>query len=206
MPRRWFWLLNNPMQLILTGTTYYPMNAVYADASGAPQYKVNTPLNLLNGRTTAISRVVDGIPRRQSQSGDEHETEGEEGERFASLAHIDWRVVESTVIRFRGRELLTRDFFRKTGWGLYGRHHVFTASDGKEYKWIISTYTTELKSNDAAETPVAHYRPKKFGLLSKTRKASLEVLPEFEHLMDDILVTFVYIEGLRELPADQINI
>lgn len=108
------------MQLVLT--TASPSNAVYTDGSGAPQYKVNTPLKLHN-RTTAISRVIEhGIPRRrsQSQSADEHEVEVE-GERFASLAQIDWRVVESSVIRFRDRELLTRDFFRKTGWGWYGR-------------------------------------------------------------------------------------
>ncbi|KAJ7119088.1 hypothetical protein C8R44DRAFT_789990 [Mycena epipterygia] len=184
------------MQLVLT--TASPSNAVYTDGSG-PQYKVTTPLKL-HDRTTAISRVIEhGIPRRRSQSRSEHEDEAEvEGERFASLAQIDWRVVGSSVIRFRDRELLTREFFRKKGWGWYGRHRVFTAADGREFKWILGAYTSQLKLNNAAETPVAHYRPKKLGLLSKPRKASLEVLPDFEYMMDEILVTFVYIEHLRK--------
>jgi hypothetical protein len=107
------------MRLILTTAT--PSNAVYTDASGAPQYKVNTPF-ALHDRTTAISRVVaHDIPRRHSQSTDGHEAEPQERERFAGLAHIDWHLLDSSVIRFGGRELATRDFFRKEGWGWYGQ-------------------------------------------------------------------------------------
>ncbi|KAJ6606064.1 hypothetical protein DFH09DRAFT_1119210 [Mycena vulgaris] len=182
------------MQLFLTTAT--PSNSVYTDESGVPQYKVNTPFKL--DRTTAISRVVEhGIPRR-SGSMDGHDAGIEEGERFASLAHIDWHLVESSVIRFRGRELATRDFFRKEGWGWYGRHRVFTGLDGREYKWILGAYTSQLRLNDEAQTLVARYRPKKLGILSKARKASLEVFPTFEHMMDEIVVTFVYIERLRK--------
>ncbi|KAF7353874.1 hypothetical protein MVEN_01073300 [Mycena venus] len=185
------------MQLVLT--TASPTNAVYTDASGAPQYKVNTPLKAHN-RTTTISRVVErGIPRRNSGSsagGSESEAEG--SARFANLASIDWRVFESSVIRFRGQELAVHDFFRKVGWGWYGRHRVFTAPDGREFKWILGAYTSQLKLNDAAETPVACYRPKKLDLFSKPRKASLEVLPPFEGMLDEIIVTFVYIEHLRK--------
>ena len=98
------------MHLVLGNDS--PWNTVYTDESGAPQYKTNTPLKL-HDRTTAISKFVGpGIPRRE----DEHETggEGEEsGPRFASLAQINWRVVDPSVIHFRGQELATDTFFRK---------------------------------------------------------------------------------------------
>ncbi|KAJ7142142.1 hypothetical protein C8R43DRAFT_582603 [Mycena crocata] len=179
------------MRLVLT--TGSPANAIYTDATGAPRYKVNTPFKLSH-RTTAISRAIEGeIPRRNSWSDNV-----DEEQRFASLAHINWRVFESSVIRFRGSELATRDLFRKDGWGCYGRHRIFTALDGREYKWILGAYTSQLKVNDDTETVVARYRPKKLGLFSKPRKASLEILPPFEHLMDEILVTFVYIERVRK--------
>jgi hypothetical protein len=109
------------MQLFLTTGT--PSNAVYTDASGAPQYKVNTPFKV-HHRTTSISRVVEHeIPRRHSgSSSGGNESPLEEGvRRFANLATIDWRVFDSSVIHFRGQELAVRDFFRKEGWGWYGR-------------------------------------------------------------------------------------
>ncbi|KAJ7932733.1 hypothetical protein B0H13DRAFT_2650715 [Mycena leptocephala] len=186
------------MQLFLTTGT--PSNAVYTDASGAPQYKVNTPFKV-HHRTTSISRVVEHeIPRRHSgSSSGGNESPLEEGvRRFANLATIDWRVFDSSVIHFRGQELAVRDFFRKEGWGWYGRHRVFTALDGREFKWILGAYTPQLKLNDAAETPVAFYRPKKLGVFSKPRKASIEVFPPFEDMLDEIMVTFVYIERLRK--------
>ncbi|KAJ7490970.1 hypothetical protein FB451DRAFT_628578 [Mycena latifolia] len=182
------------MHLFLTTAT--PTNAIYTDENGTPQYKVHTPFTPRD-RTSVISRVVDGIPRR-SEAGDGPDAEVEGGERFANLAHIDWRLVESSVIRFRGRELVTRDFFRKEGMGWFGPHRVFTALDGKEYKWIIGADTTKLTLHDDAETQVARYHSKKRGLLSKPQKASLEVFSPFEDMVDEIVVTFVYMERLRE--------
>lgn len=99
------------MQLFLADD--YPWNTVYTDEAGAPQYKTHTPIKL-HDRTTAISRVVEAdIPRRAD--------EPEDSPRFASLAQIDWRVVESTVIHFRGRELATQEFFHKEELGWVGR-------------------------------------------------------------------------------------
>jgi hypothetical protein len=151
------------MRLFLTTTS--PSNAVYTDASGAPQYKVKTPFKVHN-RTTAISRVIErGIPRRHSGSSAEgHEAE-EESVRYANLANIDWRPFGSSVIHFRGQELAVRDFFRKEGLGWYGRlvyfyvhvnpllmnilecrHRVFTALDGREFKWILSIFTSQAST------------------------------------------------------------
>ncbi|KAJ6630323.1 hypothetical protein B0H10DRAFT_1939093 [Mycena sp. CBHHK59/15] len=190
------------MQLILTTAT--PSNSVYIDSSGTKHYKVQTPFKV-HDRTTTISRAIDSdIPQRLSESSNQLEPHDADEDakadqiRFGSLAYINWRVVESSVIHFCGRELETKSFLRKDGWGWYGRHRVFTALDGKEYKWCLGAYTSQLRVNDATETLVARYKPKKFGLFSKPRKASLEISPPFEYMMDEILVTFVYIERLRK--------
>ncbi|KAJ7725286.1 hypothetical protein DFH07DRAFT_970900 [Mycena maculata] len=176
-----------------------PWNTFYTDESGALQYKTNTPLKL-HDRTTTISRVVEGIPRAD---GREAEAEVEDGARFASLAQINWRQIESSVIHFQGRELATQEFFRTEGsLGWFGRPRAFTALDGKQYKWILGAFTSEasLKLNDGSETMVAQYHHKKFvyGMFSKPQKPSLEIAPPFEHMADEILVTFVYIEQLRK--------
>ncbi|KAF8192407.1 hypothetical protein K438DRAFT_2135653 [Mycena galopus ATCC 62051] len=186
------------------------MEPCTTNKSGAPQYKTSTPLKL-HDRTTAISKVVDpGIPRRE----DEHEAGamGEEsGPRFAGLAQINWRVANPSVIHFRGQELATTTFFRKHKDGkLPGRlvtTRLFTGTNTKEYKWILGAYTSEashapyhLKLNDDSETMVAKYRHKKLGHFwaEGPDKCSLEVSPGFKHMLDEILVTFVYIEQLRK--------
>ncbi|KAJ7765709.1 hypothetical protein B0H16DRAFT_1413193 [Mycena metata] len=177
-----------------------PSNAVYADASGSSQYKVSTPFGV-HHRTTSISRVVErDIPRRWSSSsnGTIATSDADGGDRFALLARIDWKLLESSVIHFRGRELATGEFFRKEGLGLYGRHRVFTARDGREFKWILGAYTSELKLNGSGEIRAAIYRHKTLGLFSRPRKASIEIFPPFEDMLDEIMVTFVYIEQLRK--------
>ncbi|KAJ7932726.1 hypothetical protein B0H13DRAFT_1592822, partial [Mycena leptocephala] len=57
---------------------------------------------------------------------------------------------------------------------------------------------TQLILNDASEMVVASYRRRKLGVFSKTRKASIEILPEFEAMLDEIMATFVYVDCLRE--------
>ncbi|KAJ7482155.1 hypothetical protein B0H11DRAFT_1212546 [Mycena galericulata] len=176
------------MQLFLA--TDHPWNTVYTDASGAPWYKTQTPLKL-HDRTTSISKVIDpDIPRRAPEpDASNNSADGIDTARFASLAQIDWRVIKSSVIHFGGRELATNEFFRKAGTqGVWGRPRLFSGLDGKEYKWILGTYTSELKLNDGSETIVAHYRHKKFGIpFQRIDRPSLEVSTAFEHMLDEIL-------------------
>ncbi|KAJ7680060.1 hypothetical protein B0H17DRAFT_943550 [Mycena rosella] len=173
------------MHLYLTTST--PTNSIYTDESGALRYKVHTPMKPTD-RTTAISRVVEGIPHRSDSADGQDEIDGE---RFANLAHIDWHPVKSSVIRFRGRELATQDSFAKKAWGGSARgHRVFTAQDGKEYKWVLGAETTHASGRPFdGEMPVARYHPKKLGLFSKSQKASLEVFSPFEEMADEIVAS-----------------
>ncbi|ESK91644.1 hypothetical protein Moror_10690 [Moniliophthora roreri MCA 2997] len=121
------------------------------------------------------------------------------GQTFEYLAQIDWRFFTSSKFRFGdGMEVMSKDFFRKEGWGPYGRHRVFTAKDGKEYKWLLGWWESELILNDGSKTQVAKFNRKSFGVIGKASPAYLEIFPPGEHMVDEIFVTFVYIEKLRK--------
>lgn len=56
----------------------------------------------------------------------------------------------------------------------------------------------KLVTNDESKMPVARYHPRRLGLLwSNKSDASLEIFPAGEHMMDLIVVTFIYIEKVR---------
>ncbi|KAJ7117965.1 hypothetical protein C8R43DRAFT_1036539 [Mycena crocata] len=188
--------------MFLTLSSPSPVNAVYSDDAGAPQYKVSTPHKIPDtGRTSAISRVVDlgtqthgNVGQGASEPGDEEglnapkETQGSSAvqeARFASLATIDWHITTSSVITFRGEEHKTSEWLRKEGLRWYGPHRVFTALDGKDYRWILQNYTSELKTNDASEELAARFHPKKpdkwLATLLKSHPAPvmLEIRPSF---------------------------
>ncbi|KAK7050001.1 hypothetical protein VNI00_005432 [Paramarasmius palmivorus] len=121
------------------------------------------------------------------------------GQAFEYLAQIDWRFFTSSKFRFGdGMEVMSKDFFRKEGWGPYGRHRLFTAKDGKEYKWCLQWWESELILNDGSKTRVAKFNRKSFGVIGKASPAYLEILPPGEHMVDEIFVTFIYIEKLRK--------
>ncbi|KAF5345048.1 hypothetical protein D9758_010441 [Tetrapyrgos nigripes] len=119
---------------------------------------------------------------------------------FKYIAQIDWRRVRSTKFRFGdGKEVLSKDFFRRESWGWYGRHRVFKAlSDGAEYKWILGAWVPSLRTNDASKTPIAQFHRRRLGLFSKKAPAYLEIYPQGEHMVDEIFTTFIYIEKIRK--------
>ncbi|KAJ7242949.1 hypothetical protein C8J57DRAFT_1334768, partial [Mycena rebaudengoi] len=169
------------MQLTFSG---YPTNSIYTDESGAPKYKTQT-----RDWITSISRTLDiDIPRRQSGSEDNSVDIDNEQVRFASIGQIQWRLRKSSVFRFNDKEVVATSFFRTAGWDWYGRNRIFTARDGKEYKWRFTLHGPLLVTNDGSETVVTKFwRDRPTILAMKGRKGILEVPSPFEHLADDIL-------------------
>ncbi|KAK7040355.1 Replication termination factor 2 [Paramarasmius palmivorus] len=171
------------------------LNGTYTDDAGKVIYKVNTPTRV--GGSTTIAKVLPAdvdIPRRES------DVVG--GERFASLGRINWKFWSTTrasTIQILGQEIETKDFFRSEGWAgkLLGSNRVFTAPDGKEYKWFLGPYSSKLVLNDKEETPVAKYHRGNLGITEEKRRAVLEVFPAGEHMADLIIITFLYTERLR---------
>ncbi|ESK82737.1 hypothetical protein Moror_5671 [Moniliophthora roreri MCA 2997] len=118
-------------------------------------------------------------------------------ERFANLGRIDWRTLQSSTIQILDQQMETKDFFRSEGWSGKKRNRIFTGPDGKEYKWILGSFTSKLVLNDGTETPVAKFHQSNMGLFEKKRRGVLEIYPPGEHMVDLILVTFVYVEKIR---------
>ena len=57
---------------------------------------------------------------------------------------------------------------------------------------------SQLELNDNSKMPVAQSHRSNRGLVGKARQARLEIFPGFEHLMDILLITYVYVEKLRK--------
>lgn len=86
-------------------------------------------------------------------------------------------------------------FFQK-GCSIRGR--FFTGPDGIEYRWRLGVHVPELFLNDGIDTPVACYHRSSLGILSPAHAAYLEIFPVGEHMVDLIVVTFIYMERLRQ--------
>ncbi|KAG5637189.1 hypothetical protein H0H81_005446 [Sphagnurus paluster] len=176
------------MHLYLSSSS--PLHSTFSNEEGQVLYKVETPVMSLSARTSTISCVV------PSTSGPDSTTSMQDT--FALLGQVEHNRFSSSVMRFGGNEFKTKDYFRKEGLGPYGRHRVFTASDGREYKWLLQDSKSKLITNDEAKTLVASFHVKHFGIIGKARPASLEIFPPGEHIVQEILITFIYIEKIRK--------
>ncbi|RDB19298.1 hypothetical protein Hypma_013596 [Hypsizygus marmoreus] len=150
------------------------------------------------------SRVAGNGPGRSSGELEADEAEaGEEvdmRDRFALLAQVEHKPVASSIMRFGGEEVETKAYFRKKGWGWYGRNRVFRAPDGREYEWLLNMFTPELILYDPhtkTKTCVAKFHSRSFGIIGKAHPAYLEIFPAGEDMVDTILVTFICIEKVR---------
>ncbi|KAJ7207876.1 hypothetical protein GGX14DRAFT_114283 [Mycena pura] len=178
--------------MLLVLSTSKTINATYRNSeTGSVLYKVKTPIKVHNLTTTITSRIYD-IPRHS-----EPESPGAQDadERFGFLAEISWHFGGHTEIKYGGRDIDPSMFFRteRKGWR---REYIFTAQDDKEYRWSMRPNTSRLKVNDTAATLVAEYRARSVGLRTPKSEAVLEIFPDFEHLADDIMMTFIRVEKL----------
>ncbi|KAF5379133.1 hypothetical protein D9615_005855 [Tricholomella constricta] len=191
------------MQLYLSGPRAF--HSTYHDANGQAIYKVRTSSQVF-GRTTTVSRIL------RNEILYDHSMR----DIFGHLAQIEWKSFRSSILRFYGREMRTRSFFKKQGWGWHGCDRVFAAPDGREYRWKLGTaapeagildltlylmanpYLSQLRSHNEKQTLVARFNPGGNSCFFSARSPFLEILPAGEHIADAIVVSFVYIEKLRE--------
>jgi hypothetical protein len=101
-----------PMNLHLTGNSF--LNSEYVTSSGKVVYKVSTPHTW--NRSSTITRLIE---TELDASGSELHGQ------FAHLAQVDHRLLKRAAIRYKGQEIDTKRFFRKEGFGWYGRSVLF---------------------------------------------------------------------------------
>ena len=98
--------------MLLSLSDRSPLNSVYTNPGGQVMYKTKTPMTL--PWTTTISCVL------PNDIGTEPEDMCD-SDRLAHLAEVEHNLFASSVIRFRGEEIKTRNYLRKEGWGPLGR-------------------------------------------------------------------------------------
>ncbi|KAF8162634.1 hypothetical protein B0H34DRAFT_692229 [Crassisporium funariophilum] len=176
------------MHLYLSSPT--PWNTTYCTESGQVIYKSDAPLKL-GARPITIKRI------RPSITPPTAGTDNTLRDHFAHLAEIEYHSFRNSRIRYAEVDVPVNEFFKKQGWGWYGRNRVFKGPDGKEYTWHLTSRVSKLFTNDTAKTPIASFHRRRLGVLTDPRPASLEIFPAGEHMTDLIVVTFVYVEKLR---------
>ncbi|KAG5637027.1 hypothetical protein H0H81_006062 [Sphagnurus paluster] len=173
------------MYLYLSGP--HAFNTTFHDTYGQAIYKVRTSSKMF-GRTTTVCRILRNEILCDYSMRDI----------FGHLAQIEWKSFRSSVLRFRGCEMATRSFFKRHSWGLRGSDRLFAAPDGCKYRWCLDTAAPELRAHDEKQTLVARFHPGGNNCFFSAKSPFLEILPAGEHIADLILVSFVYIEKLRE--------
>ncbi|KAG1877641.1 hypothetical protein DFJ58DRAFT_902672 [Suillus subalutaceus] len=158
--------------MLLTLSTEHIRNTVITNEQGQIVYKTETPFKL-GVRTTTIQKIKsnDGQYHMQTQ--------------FDVLGEIEWHKFASSKFRYGGTEVETKEFIPKRG--LWGRERVFMGPDSRPYRW-------KLKSRVVV---VARFHRATLGIIGRKRKAMLEVSPEVTHMMDTVIMTFIYVEKLR---------
>lgn len=92
-----------------------PLNSTFYNDAGQVIYRVETPSGL-GSRTSTITRV---IPNNvEPKKGREVNMQ----DRFGFLAQVEHNPISSSVLRFPGGEIPTKEYFRREGWGWYGRY------------------------------------------------------------------------------------
>ncbi|KAG2106636.1 uncharacterized protein F5147DRAFT_229803 [Suillus discolor] len=108
------------------------------------------------------------------------------------LAKIEWHTFASSVIKYDGMDLLASQFIPNKG--ILGRRRVFRGPDGLLYKWKIGPRNCTLML-DGKE--VARHHPMDIGFNKPGHDAYLEVFSPVEHMLDLVVLTFIYVEKLR---------
>ncbi|KAH7921063.1 hypothetical protein BV22DRAFT_1122391 [Leucogyrophana mollusca] len=157
-------------------------NTVITNEQGQVVYKTDTPFKL-GSRTTTVLKI-----RPNYNVSDMRD-------QFAVLGAIEWHAFASSVFRFGGEEMKTKEFIPRSG--IRRRIRTFTGPDGCSYKWKLNFKFVVLYLNDDSETEVARYHRDSLGIIGKKHGPYLEVFSQGEHMLDLLIFTFIYVEKLR---------
>ncbi|KAH7882507.1 hypothetical protein F5I97DRAFT_261845 [Phlebopus sp. FC_14] len=179
------------MQLIFSTSDY--RNSRLFDEHGHVLYTIDTPTSL-NKKTTISkhnrdrsSEVIAGIGLEALQS----------------ISGVGRR--QGTRFSREGCGLRMFTFF----YGLYGRlwrgadadnlssSQSFVGSDGRKYKWKIESTNCWLKAENSV-VELAKYHRCNLGFLTPQHPPYIEISPSVLHILDEIIMTFVYAEKLSQ--------
>ncbi|KAN0087840.1 hypothetical protein V8E55_006461 [Tylopilus felleus] len=159
-------------------------NAVMTNESGQILYRTFHPLKLgLSQGTTTIQKIKPNDDPMDMRN------------QFEVLAQIEWRLTTPSTFHMHGQELSSDVFIPRHG--ILGRKRTFTGPDGRSYRWGMHRDTVVLSHNDETRTELARYHRATLGIIGPKQRPYLDITPEVVHMLDMIVVTFVYIEKLH---------
>ncbi|KAF9522241.1 hypothetical protein CPB83DRAFT_864734 [Crepidotus variabilis] len=183
------------MQLYLSNSR--PWRTDYCTEDGVVLYKADAPRFSWGGETISITKLQPSAGNYQHN--------------YAQLAEIEYHsgglFSQDSRIKIGNRNLAAKEVLMKghtkfwtSGYG----ERIFAGPDGKMYVWKMGSDKCRLFLKDT-EILIATFHRKHLGVLSDARAASLEIVPQGQHMMDDILTTFIYMERLRTQKAQARN-
>ncbi|KAG1891482.1 hypothetical protein F4604DRAFT_1566708 [Suillus subluteus] len=171
--------------ILFSLSTEHVRNTVITNEQSQIIYKTETPFGLAGvGSTTTIHKI--------KPNDDQYDMQ----DQFDVLGEIEWHRFSSSKFRYGGTEVETKEFIPKRG--LWGQERVFIGPDSRPYRWDLKSRVVVLSRDDASRTEVARFHRATFGIVGRKRKAMLEVSPEVAHMMDTVIMTFIYVETLRK--------
>jgi hypothetical protein len=175
------------MQLFFTNDS--PLNTSLITETGETVYKIDTPQSD-STRTTTISRVVPQNGQNQLA------IDGGSSGKFTAVAQIEWPDFSpSTTVRIGGEEIPMKKYLRNEGLGIFGKSRVFTAPDGRDYRWTVTLGRPKLDlKHSGPKVKVARYHRGSIGIVTERTHAALEILPAGIPIVDAVVMTFIYLE------------
>ncbi|KAF8128217.1 hypothetical protein EV363DRAFT_1170817 [Boletus edulis] len=169
------------MRLIFSNSYY--KNTDISDEQGNKLYTISTPRGWK--QVTTITKYDSGKRNRAPQV----------------LCVIEWHRVKKTKFLFGQREMaVDRILYRRPySWGRY-----FTGPDGLTYKWKVGFRYCWLKHETKhARAHLVKFHGRNLGIRKPSHPPFLEIAPEVAHMIDHIIVTYMYMERLRRDVEDE---
>jgi len=180
------------MRLVLSDDS--PLSTIITDSYGQDLYRVQSSYTC-GPQKTNIYRSRDTPPSyysttkdSQSVRSDDKTLANERDNEFSVLASIEWHTFASSRLIYQGKEVELQEFMPNEKSFARGRR-VLTGPDGRTYRWNHPV----LELNDGSKTPAAIYKRSR---RRKGEPATIEILPDGEHMLDLIVITWVYVERI----------
>ncbi|KAI6012971.1 hypothetical protein EDC04DRAFT_2579717 [Pisolithus marmoratus] len=166
------------MRLVLSQE--HVRNMVMTNEGGQVLYKTSTPFRI-GTRTTSLYKV---IPNENPEDMQDN---------LEIIGEIEWHIIGSSILRLYGEEMRTKDFLPRHGF--LWKKRTFTGPDGLSYRWDTGFWVVYVY--DETRQEVARLYRRKLGIIGAKRDPYLEVNEELAHMLDMVVLTFIYVEKLR---------
>ncbi|KAI5991709.1 hypothetical protein F5J12DRAFT_861540 [Pisolithus orientalis] len=171
------------MHLVLSAESV--RNTIMTNENGQVLYKTSTPFSI-GTRTTTFYKVV---PNSDPDDMQDH---------LEAIGEIEWNLMGSSVMRLHGQEMMTDTFIP---WhGITGRKHTFMGPDGFSYRWDMDFRVVRVCAGlniFPHFLALTGFGTQFLGIIGPRRDPSLDVDPSLMHMLDIVILTFVYVEKLR---------